>query len=35
LTGGDVVAMIINWREIHVHDFGFSLEEIGIVPTQG
>lgn len=35
MTGGDVVAMIINWKEIHVRDYEFSLEEIGIVPTQG
>jgi len=26
LTGGDVVAMVVNWREIHVHDFEFNLE---------
>lgn len=35
VTGGDVVAMIINWREINYRNFQFNLEEIGVVPTQG
>lgn len=35
VTGGDVVAMIINWREVSYKNFQFNLEEIGVVPTQG
>jgi len=33
ITGGDVVATGINWREIHYKNFVFNLAEIGIVPT--
>lgn len=33
VTGGDVVATIINWRETIWSDFQFRLEDIGVIPT--
>ena len=35
VTGGDVVAMIINWRE-RVHDeFKFKVQDLGVIPGAG
>lgn len=35
MTGGDVVALIINWRE-RIHDeFEFKMQDIGITPSDG
>jgi len=35
VTNGDIVAMVINWRELHYDHFTFNLAEIGIVPYEG
>ena len=34
LTGGDVVATIVNWRERIWSDFEFRVEDLGIIPTE-
>jgi hypothetical protein len=33
VTGGDTVAIIVNWREVEHSDFTFSFEDLGVIPT--
>ena len=33
VTGGDTVAVIVNWREVDQAEFTFNFEELGVVPT--
>ena len=35
VTGGDVVAMVINWRERRHSDFKFKLSDLGVIPADG
>jgi len=34
VTGGDVVAIIVNWREVVHSEFTFNFEELGVVPSE-
>jgi alpha-galactosidase len=33
VTGGDTVAVIVNWREVVQSEFTFNFEELGVVPS--
>ena len=33
VTGGDTVAIIVNWREVEHSDFTFCFEDLGVIPT--
>lgn len=33
VTGGDTVAVIVNWREVDQSEFTFNFEELGVVPS--
>ncbi len=33
MTGGDRVAIIVNWREVIQSEFTFSFEDIGVIPS--
>jgi hypothetical protein len=33
VTGGDTVAVIVNWREVPYEEFTFNFYEIGVIPT--
>ena len=35
VTGGDTVAIIVNWRETVHSEFKFSFGDLGIVPSAG
>jgi len=35
LTGGDTVAIIVNWREVVHSEFKFTFGDLGIVPSAG
>lgn len=35
VTGGDTVAMIVNWRERKYKDFEFKIQDIGVDPANG
>lgn len=32
MSNGDIVATIVNWRELSYRDFSFDLSEIGVLP---
>lgn len=33
VTGGDTVAVIVNWREVPHQVFTFNFEELGVIPS--
>lgn len=33
VTGGDTVAIIVNWREVFHEAFTFNFEDLGVVPS--
>merc|ERR1712113_1237333 len=35
VTGGDTVAMIINWRERIHESFKFKVQDLGVIPADG
>ena len=35
VSGGDTVAIIVNWREVVQSEFKFTFGDLGIVPAAG
>ena len=35
LSSGEVIATVINWREVHYHNYSFYLSEVGVLPESG